>query len=116
MPATGQDGTIQAPPGKLGAAVGTRAVESGNAVRQTQQHNAPRPDLDGMQLPLHEFVAADKRQFHQSRPVSPAVSSNPNMMFMFCTAWPAAPFTRLSVALMITMVPVRGSHFAAISQ
>src|SRR5690242_4458580 len=28
----------------------------------------------------------------------PTVSSNPNIKFIFCTAWPAAPFTRLSSA------------------
>ena len=29
---------------------------------------------------------------------SPAVSSRPSMRFAFCTAWPAAPFMRLSIA------------------
>ena len=28
---------------------------------------------------------------------SPSFSSKPNIMFMFCTAWPDAPFTRLSI-------------------
>ena len=33
---------------------------------------------------------------------SPAVSSRPNMTFRFCTACPAAPFTRLSMQLTTT--------------
>src|SRR4029079_15501521 len=32
------------------------------------------------------------------------VSGNPNMRFMFCTAWPAAPFTRLSSTASTTSV------------
>ncbi len=28
----------------------------------------------------------------------PVFSSRPNIKFMFCTAWPAAPLTRLSIA------------------
>ncbi len=43
----------------------------------------------------------------------PCVSGNPNMRFMFCTAWPAAPFTRLSSTARTTRVsrierPVHG--------
>src|ERR1019366_8350863 len=48
-------------------------------------------------------------QFHKKNPrfapshySSPAASSSPNMMFMFCTACPAAPFTRLSMQLITT--------------
>ena len=38
------------------------------------------------------------------------------MMFMFCTACPAAPFTRLSATEMATIVPVRLSNVADTSQ
>ena len=34
----------------------------------------------------------------------PAFSGRPNMMFMFCTAWPEAPFTRLSITDSTTAV------------
>src|SRR4029453_16503501 len=34
--------------------------------------------------------------------VRPVVSGSPNMRFMFCTAWPAAPLTRLSCTARIT--------------
>src|SRR5690606_26316440 len=37
---------------------------------------------------------------------NPAFSSNPNMMFIFCTAWPEAPLVRLS----ITESTTRGSR------
>ena len=40
---------------------------------------------------------------------SPAVSGKPNQRFMICTAWPLAPLTRLSMAEVITKLPVRGS-------
>src|SRR5262249_16261926 len=35
--------------------------------------------------------------------VSPNVGSHPNMRFRFCTAWPAAPLTRLSMTETITV-------------
>src|SRR5262249_52966506 len=50
--------------------------------------------------------------FHHSNPV---VSGNPQRMFMLCTAWPLAPFTMLSSALITTKRPVRGSTRQAIS-
>ncbi len=39
---------------------------------------------------------------------SPNVSSSPNMMFMFCTAWPLAPFSRLSSLAVMIHSPGRG--------
>src|SRR5207248_497126 len=36
---------------------------------------------------------------------SPVRSSSPSMTFMFCTAWPAAPFTRLSITETSTARP-----------
>ncbi len=49
------------------------------------------------------------RPYGQSgRPVSPAVSGCPVIRFAFCTAWPAAPLPRLSIAPMATTSPVCG--------
>ena len=42
--------------------------------------------------------------------VRPAVSSSPNMRFAFCSAWPAAPLPRLSIALTTTMRPACSSN------
>src|SRR5215213_1190427 len=39
--------------------------------------------------PCYGFVPTSSR---------PVFSSKPNIRFMFCTAWPAAPFTKLSIA------------------
>ena len=41
--------------------------------------------------------------------LSPSASSNPNRRFIFCTAWPAAPFTRLSIAPIMMIRFVLGS-------
>jgi hypothetical protein len=41
--------------------------------------------------------------------ISPAVSSKPHHKFMICTAWPLAPFTRLSSAEVMMKLFVRGS-------
>ena len=46
-----------------------------------------------------EQRAAELDQHLHSRP---SVSGKPSIRFMFCTAWPAAPFTRLSMALTTT--------------
>ncbi len=40
---------------------------------------------------------------------SPAVSSHPRTRFAHCTAWPAAPFIRLSIDASTMAVPVRSS-------
>ena len=52
---------------------------------------------------------------HHSIPDNPAVSGKPQMIFMLCTAWPLAPLTRLSSALITISRPVRGSSRQAIS-
>src|SRR6185503_5119431 len=44
--------------------------------------------------PRYGFVPTNSR---------PVFSSRPNIKFMFCTAWPAAPLTRLSIAEKITI-------------
>ena len=46
---------------------------------------------------------AGKRQPY----TNPAVSSKPHQRFMICTAWPLAPFTRLSSADVRMKFPVR---------
>ena len=46
---------------------------------------------------------------------SPSSSSKPNSRFMFCTACPAAPLTRLSSAPIMIIRPVRGSILKLIS-
>ena len=48
-------------------------------------------------------AALDLAQAH-----SAVASAQPHITFMFCTACPAAPFTRLSSALIRMMRPVRG--------
>src|SRR5690348_12983756 len=40
----------------------------------------------------------------------PVVSSRPNIKFIFCTAWPAAPFTRLSIAEKTTICLPRAAN------
>ena len=55
-------------------------------------------------------------QLHQDLHSRPSVSANPSTRFMFCIAWPAAPFTRLSMQLTTTPRPVRASNFTPISQ
>lgn len=40
---------------------------------------------------------AVKNQGLSPTSINPAVSSKPHIRFMFCTACPAAPFTRLSI-------------------
>ncbi len=60
-----------------------------------------------------EQRAADLDQQPHS---SPSVSGRASTRFMFWRAWPAAPFTRLSIALTTTARPVAGSSFTPISQ
>src|SRR5215210_3815428 len=46
---------------------------------------------------------------------SPVVSGQPHITFKLCTAWPAAPLTRLSSALSRMIRLVRGSYRDAMS-
>src|SRR5581483_2004724 len=46
----------------------------------------------------------------------PSVSARPSARFIFCTACPAAPFTRLSMALITTPRPPTGSNATPMSQ
>ena len=57
--------------------------------------------------------AAKLNQQSQSRP---SVSGNPRTRFRFCTACPAAPFTRLSMQLTTTPRRVAWSYFTPMSQ
>src|SRR5882672_1672232 len=42
--------------------------------------------------------------------INPVFSSSPNIKFMFCTAWPAAPLTRLSIAVKTTICRPRAAN------
>src|SRR5690349_702405 len=68
-----------------------RDREAGGS-RGGQRHAQPRP------------VGLDDNFLHGQSPVvpSPALSSSPNIRLKHCTAWPAAPFTRLSITARIT--------------
>src|SRR5271165_5286367 len=55
-------------------------------------------------------------QFDQEFQSSPSLSACPSIRFIFWIAWPAAPFTRLSMALTTTARPVAASNFKPISQ
>ena len=64
-------------------------------------------------LTLDPGVNPRKREaegdFHDRSPVSwarPSVSANPAIRFRFCTAWPAAPFRRLSIEARTMTRPV----------
>ncbi len=59
------------------------------------------------------YSAAFHSQLHQ---INPAVSGQPLNKLRLCTAWPLAPLTRLSSALITMSRPVRGSSRHAISQ
>src|SRR5438045_8723273 len=47
--------------------------------------------------------------------ISPAVSGKPHRMLKHCTAWPLAPLTMLSTALITMSRPVRASRRQATS-
>ena len=73
------------------------------------RYNRANANIDSI-----EFGKRDRR-LNRSRPeiliihqgllpvsINPVVSSSPNIRFIFCTAWPAAPLTRLSMAVKTT--------------
>src|SRR5438046_9766902 len=57
---------------------------------------------------LHD-IRADSRNSEILGQSSPAVSGKPDMILKLWTAWPLAPLTMLSSALMTMSRPVRGS-------
>src|SRR5271169_845718 len=60
--------------------------------RQVRPHGQPRRGNAESPCYLPQFIHGN------SGTISSAVlSGRPNMIFMFCTAWPAAPLTRLSI-------------------
>ena len=61
------------------------------------------------------FCRLNEAVSQASTQTNPAVSGKPHKMFMLCTAWPLAPLTRLSSALITMSRPVRGSSRHAIS-
>ena len=48
---------------------------------------------------VDQFFVVERRatDFDHQLHCNPSFSSKPNIRFMFCTAWPAAPFSRLSM-------------------
>src|SRR3989441_9022927 len=86
---------------------------NGEQHRQADPAPVPRPlrmdrdarGGDAEALPDLEPSSGDVAHYGTTGGWSSArVSGRPNMRFMFCTAWPAAPFTRLSITLSTTKV------------
>src|SRR5690625_7638517 len=66
---------------------------------------------------LDEFTSHLKlRQGLRGKCLSPLDSIKPNIIFIFCTAWPAAPSTRLSITDTVMLRCVRSSYVASMSQ
>src|SRR5579864_8694971 len=73
-------------------------------------------DADGDTRRLEAFGSGDA---HTRTPCSrsPAVSGRPKARFAFCTAWPAAPLPRLSIAQITTVVsPFANTPISAASE
>ncbi len=73
-------------------------------------------DLPGESLAGCIGIQQRTAQFYQQLHSSPSASGYPSIRFMFCTACPAAPLTRLSIALTTTARPVVESTTTPISQ
>src|ERR1700680_1353678 len=80
---------------------------------------APRArlrDLARQRIARFRRIQQGAAQFDQNLHSSPSVSAYPSIRFMFCTACPAAPLTRLSMALTTTARRVAWSTVTPISQ
>ena len=79
---------------------------------------APRllRDLRGQVRAQIRCIQQRAAQFDQRLHSRPSVSPSPSIKFMFCTACPAAPFVRLSMALTTTARPEAASTVTPISQ
>src|SRR5262249_11187762 len=90
------------------------------AAAMDYNHAVPAPprfhDLRQQALAGDRVVEQRAPEFHQQLHNSDSVSANPSVRLRLCTACPAAPFTRLSIALTTTARPVRGSKLTPISQ
>src|SRR5687768_1899112 len=92
----------------------------GRGARDAEQDGDARPAPVPRNLRLHldarrgdaealadDFPATRRHYGTTATWSSPVVSGNPNMRFMFCTACPEAPFTRLSITDSTTTVSER---------
>src|SRR5262249_20106478 len=105
--------------GRVGRVVRHRQLLGQRRLRlEPVVHAAPTPDpADGHRSDLLTARACGRflnaastgRYGNSATWVSPKVSGKPSIRFMFCTAWPDAPFTRLSRAAMTMARPGRRS-------
>ena len=101
------------------AALGQEAGHLLAAAVDHHQFDAPpasRDDLFGQRARRVRRIEQRAPQLYQQLHSRPSVSGNPSIRFMFWTACPAAPFTRLSMALTTTARPVAGSNDTPMSQ
>src|ERR1039458_8733668 len=77
---------------------------------------ARRGDLRRQGVALRRGIEQRAAELDQRPHSRPSVSASPSIRFIFWMAWPAAPFTRLSMALTTTARPVLGSTVAPMSQ
>ena len=78
--------------------------------------SAGRRDLRRQAIAGFRAIEQRAAELDQNLHSKPSVSGSPSMRFMFWTAWPAAPFTRLSMALTTIARPVLASSVTPISQ
>src|SRR2546428_5123792 len=81
------------------------------AVDLYAEHRRPEP-REALRIGAVDLDPADTSDgFHGCSPTnsSPAVSGKPSATFIACTPFPAAPFTRLSIAQSATTRLARGS-------
>src|SRR5438309_6434424 len=101
--------------------------------REKHQHSKPSPVPSDVRLDRHlrrrnsealadlfeklgHWILRPTGQGTMARCERPIVSSNPNMIFIFCTACPEAPFTRLSITESTTSMSPPFGRWIAIRQ
>src|SRR5580658_2337996 len=93
--------------------------ENSSAAMNHQQFVAGARELGDLPRDgLHGFFIFEQRacNFNYQSHSKPAVSGNPHIRFMFCTAWPAAPLPRLSRQETTTRRSPAGSSANPMSQ
>src|SRR6266545_7856525 len=75
-----------------------------------------RADAEGLTHPPAEGAESLWHQGRTGGAVRPVSSGKPDMRFMFCTAWPAAPLTRLSTTARTTAISPPCGRWTAIRQ
>src|SRR6185295_6864769 len=119
--------TREAPPGVVDPRRGCRG--DAEQRRDTQPAPVPRERTVNCDTRCRDAETPPESPFeglgpaHQGTTATwakPAVSGRSNMRFMFCTAWPDAPLTRLSITESTTSVSERrevsGGRWTAIRQ